>query len=281
MRDQIGRGSGEEGFTFDRDVAGAQLLELIKTTDGVVVHGESGTGKSALAITAVSRAASASTDVQAVCLDLRPLPGSSLELIGALGCRLEVLLDELSAMTRILVIDGADAAAEHSAEMFGYLVTAARASGVRVVAVASAESRQVVERLMSDNLSGTIKDHEVPSLDDAGLAALAARFPQLQQLIGQPRSAQLLRRLVVVDLLVRSNVTSVPTSDLDALGQIWSGLIRRHENPERGQPDARQHVMLRLAEHELSGGRALEVADRLDAAAVAGLRTQAAALGQR
>jgi hypothetical protein len=55
-----------------------------------------------------------------------------------------------------------------------------------------------------------------------------------------------MRRLVVVDLLVRSEFSGTPLSDTDAMSQVWAGLVRRHGQQDRGLPDAREQTMLRL-----------------------------------
>ena len=68
-------------------------------------------------------------------MNLRHLPAASLELEAHLGAPLAVLLAELSAPQRILVIDGADAVSEGSETVFRYLADAARQADVTVIAV--------------------------------------------------------------------------------------------------------------------------------------------------
>jgi hypothetical protein len=273
VRNRIERIGGDKTLSLDRTAEGAEIITAAKDATAVVVQGDSGTGKSALVIETVRSEAHANpTEFQAICLNLRHLPTSSLELVSKLGCPLEALLGELSAPSRFLVVDGADAATETATEMFTYLITSARNSGVGVVAVTASDSQQVITDLLRDHLPGNVVTYTVPALNDDQLTDIASRFPELEQLIHTPRSRQLLRRLVVVDLLVRSNVTGLPMSDLDAMQQIWTRLVRRHEKRDRGLPDARQQVLLSLAARELSGNAPMGLVGSLDPAAVAGLR---------
>lgn len=273
VRDRIGLGDHEGILHVDRDADGAALVVAAKDAAGLVVHGESGVGKSALVLRAATAAAVAAPDeLQVVCLNLRHLPEASLEFVASLGCSLEALLGELSAPHRLLVVDGADAATETRDDMFAYLVNAARASSVGVVAVTASGGRQVVRDLLAAQLAEEITEHHIPGLNDAQLGDIVASFPELARLAGNARSRELLRRLVVVDLLVRSNMSGLPLSDVDAMREIWTGLVRRHERHDRGLPDAREQVLLRLAARDLSGGPAVELVASLDAGAVDGLR---------
>ena len=54
--------------------------------------------------------------------------------------------------------------------------------------------------------------------------------------------------------------------------EVWAGLVRRHERLDRGNPHAREVVLLRLAALSLSGGERLDVVSGLDATAISGLR---------
>ena len=75
-----------------------------------------------------------------------------------------------------------------------------------------------------------------------------------------------------MDLLVRGQLAGVPLSDADAMLEVWSGLVRRRERLDRGHPDARQSVLLRLGDLSLNGGDKLGVISQLDTTAITGLR---------
>jgi hypothetical protein len=205
VRDSIGLADPATAFHLDRTGEGAALVAAATRVPATLVRGESGTGKSALVLGAA--AATNPDEVQTVCLNLRQLPETSLALVTTLGCPLEALLSELSAPHRLLVIDGADSAAETRHDMLVYLVRAARDSGVSVVAIAATETRQQIHDLLAEHL-GEVADRPIPGLSDDELARIAARFPKLQQLVANGRSRELIRRLVVIDLLEEARILS-------------------------------------------------------------------------
>jgi hypothetical protein len=272
VRDKLGLGDGERILHIDRNVDGRALIAHAKAAECMLVTGESGVGKSALVLVASSAAAGEETEeLEVLCMNLRHLPTNSLDLVRSLGGELAALLSEMSAAHRLLVIDGADAALETGREMFVYLLQAARASGVQVVAVAAAESKRVVQDLLEEHL-GAVTEQLVAGLSDEQLTEVASAFPELERVVGNARSREFLRRLVVVDLLVRSNLTANPLSDADAMREIWAGLVRRHGQHDRGLPDAREQALLRMASAELTATPAMQVLAELDPAALDGLR---------
>src|SRR5439155_21506286 len=112
----------------DRDAQADDLLDRADATGAVLVRGESGVGKSALALSAADRARSAGRagePAEATCINLRDLPATWLELEQILGAPLADLLEQMSAPHRYLVIDAADAAAESGGEMLMYIMDAA------------------------------------------------------------------------------------------------------------------------------------------------------------
>ena len=118
---------------------------------------------------------------------------------------------------------------------------------MKVVAVASVDNKQVVRDTLADRFGADVKEHAVAPLTDAEKNQIVKTFGELAKLGADPRSRELLRRLVVVDLLVRGGVGGVPLSDADAMREVWSGLVRRRGMSDRGSPDAREWVLLRLA----------------------------------
>jgi hypothetical protein len=272
VRDKLGLGDGERMLHIDRNVDGRELIAQAKAAECLLVTGESGVGKSALVLGASSAAAGEEAEeLEVLCLNLRHLPTNSLDLVTSLGGELGALLSEMGAAHRLLVIDGADAALETGRDMFVYLLQAARASDVQVVAVAAAESKRVVQDLLQEHL-GTVTEQLVAGLSDEQLTKIASAFPELERVAGNARSREFLRRLVVVDLLVRSNLTADPLSDADAMREIWAGLVRRHGQHDRGLPDAREQALLRMASAELTATPAIQVVAELDPAALDGLR---------
>lgn len=282
---EIVSADGARRVRLDRDDVTASLISAVESAAGVVVHGESGVGKSSVAFgllaTTVETEAQTSpngqdgrgnTAPQVVCMNLRHLPATVLQFEGELHAPLRQLLAEMSAPTRVLVVDGADAVAEGRQDLLTYVVKAAIAADVRVVAVTASDVKQLVVDTLTGPAGQSVVEVAVPSLTDAQVNVVVGEFGELEAMAGNPQSRELLRRPVVVDLLVRGGVQGVPVSDFEAMREVWAGLVMRNA-PDRGTPGARNLVMLQLARQMLHGsGDQLDVANALDPAAVEGLR---------
>ena len=273
VRDEITASDGVRRVRLDRSSTAKELIAISADSAAVVVGGESGVGKTALALLSLT---SANGDdpgaVQALCINLRQVPKLTVEFEAALGCPLSTLLCELSAPRRMLIIDAADAIAEGMEDSFRYLVDAAIGSDLKVIAVTAFDSTQVVRDILNDRFGTGVTEYTVPPLTDTEIQDIVETFPELHNLYANPRSRELLRRLVVVDLLVRGGLTGVPLSDADAMREVWSGLIRRRGLSDRGDPVKREMVLLRLADLSLGAGDRLNAINGLDTAAMAGLR---------
>ncbi|MGH2892600.1 MAG: hypothetical protein ACRDPM_04930 [Solirubrobacteraceae bacterium] len=273
VRGNITSADGIRTVQVDRSDAAAELLAAVSSNVAVVVHGESGVGKSALVLRTATSAVSLNFDTtQALCINLRHLPPTTLALEAVLGVPLAALLAELSAPQRFLVIDSADAIAEGMLEPLRYLIDSARQSDVAIVAVTAKDTKQLLHDAIAERCSHHVAEYQVPALTDAQVDELVATFQELAALATNPRSRELLRRPVVADLLVRGGLSGLPLSDADAMRQVWSGLVRRQEQTDRGTPDAREIALLRLADLALSGSSALDVVGAIDSAALDGLR---------
>ena len=276
VRDSINANDDPRRLSLDRSAAAAELVATTADAAAVVVSGESGVGKSALAVLGIAAAVAADPDgVQVLCINLRHIPKLTVQFEATLSCPLSTLLCELSAPQRMLIIDGADAIVEGMDDAFRFLADAARESDVKVIAVTSVDSKQVVRDTLAESLSTDITEHSVAPLTDIEIDKIVQTFTELSALNANPRSRELLRRLVVVDLLVRSRVSGAPLSDADAMREVWSGLVRRRETSDRGSPDAREFVLLKLAALEFNGvsdAERLDAVSRLDPTALDGLR---------
>ena len=257
VRDEITDSGGVRRLSLDRTEAAAGLVATAMDAEAVVVGGESGVGKSALALQSLS--AGNPDTVQALCINLRQVPKLTVEFESILGLSLSTLLCELSAPHRMLVIDGADAVAEGMEDTFRYLIDAAVVGKMKVIAVSSMDSMQVVHAILTARFGERVTEYPVEPLTDTELGEIVKTFPELERLTSNPRARELLRRLVVVDLLVRGHLSGVPLTDADAMREVWSGLVRRQERLDRGHPDARESVLLQLADLSLNGGDRLDV----------------------
>lgn len=272
VRSRVTSSHASNEVHIDRSTTITELHTLAKANPAVVVHGESGVGKSALMVEFASAANRDGDGSQALVINLRHLPATPIELEHALGIPLATALAEMSAPQRLLIIDGADAVAEGKSELLRYMVDAAFHSDVRLLALTTDDIRKLLHDAVAARFGGAVVDYEIPILTDVQLDELVAAFPELAALAADLHARELLRRLVVVDLLLRGGVSGLPVTDGDAMEQVWAGLVRRHEQADRGTPDAREAVMLRLADLELTRADPLSVVGTLDGAALAGLR---------
>ncbi len=143
VRNSVTAHDGVRSVHLDRSDIADELVTITADHEAVVVSGESGVGKSALALGALTSPSKDSPDTaQAQCINLRQVPKLSVEFETTLGCPLYTLLSELSAPLRTLIIDGADAIAEGMEDAFCYMVDAAISSKVNIVAVTAADNAQ-------------------------------------------------------------------------------------------------------------------------------------------
>ena len=257
---------------LDRTATVERLRDAVYGTDAVVVSGASGVGKSALAVLDLAADDAAGGACQTLAVNLSQLPEIGLSLEATLGHRLSSLLSELSAPKRVLVVDGADAVAADREDVFRCLVAAARDSDVKLVAVTVNDGKQVVLDILDQYFGNNVVEFEVPLLTDAEIEQLVGTFDEIRRLFADPRSRELLRRLVVVDLLVRGGVSGMPLTDAEAMDEIWKDCVRRPGRPGRGLPVAREIVMLKLAELDLTAGDRIDALGGLNAVALEGLQ---------
>ena len=273
VRDEITTNDGARRIRLDRDTEAEALLAKVANAAAVVVSGESGVGKSALAVRSLMASETVNSDeLQGLSINLRNLPKLTVQFEDMLGCPLSTLLGELSAPQRMLIVDGADAVTESMEPAFRYLVGAAQESEVKVLAVTSVDSLQVVRDTLTERFGPDVTEYSVEPMSDADIDAIVKTFTELSVQYANPRSRELLRRLVVVDLLVRAGARDVPLTDADAMRAVWAGLVRRRGVSDRGAPDARESALLKLAALALSDDDRVEIISVLDSSAVAGLR---------
>jgi hypothetical protein len=253
-----------------RQPARDALRNALAADTHVLVTGGSGVGKSALVMDAIEPER-LEAETQAVAVNLRQLPATRLELTSALGSSPAELWRELDAPRRILVIDAAEACSEGRLDAFSSLVESATRAGLQVVVVAAEEGTAGPSEVLRASGRRWLK-HVVEGLDDDDLAAVEAHIPTLQPLLKDPRSRELLRRPIVVDLLSRVGDPGLPLSESQALEAVWTHLVTGGPELAAGQGAARESAMLRLARHELVGGDVDDLLERLDSAAIDGLR---------
>ncbi|MCC3276560.1 hypothetical protein LJ753_11840 [Arthrobacter sp. zg-Y20] len=242
-------GSLEIAFADRRDSLIAAIRKTGTDTAALVVSGESGTGKSALTLSCIAQLeAEDPAGFEAIVVNFRALPQTSMEFSAAVGVSLTEVLAELSAPTRVLVIDAADAALERSASLLSDLVLAAAQAGVGVIAVAADTAREFVNEQVTFGFSKNANSFIMEPLGNTDIATVAEHFPLLRNVLRSLPEVSLLRRLVVLDLLARTGIRlKGPLSDWDCLSLIWSKIVRREDDPAAGSAEAREQTLLAVA----------------------------------
>jgi len=268
-----GQGEGRELAVDRRDVRAGLVAAMSaagRDAGQVVVHGEPDAGKSAVVLAAVDEIRSAGGTV--VALSLRDLaPAATGAAAGQLlqAPPRAVFAATAVAPVRLVVLDGAEVAQESGPGLLRDLARAASQAGLGLVAVTRDDARETVV----DALTGTAVRQpgadsgppvpggmEVPPLTDTELQGVRQAFAELNRLAADDRSAWLLRRLGIIDVLLRGNaVGSLPDGSLSeagVFGAVWHAWVRNGDQPSPGgaTPDGREDVMTGLARLRLAGG---------------------------
>jgi hypothetical protein len=265
-----GTPAGARQLTVDRADIRAGLTNAMsaagQAAGQLVVHGDPGTGKSAAVLSAVAEVRQAGGTVIALSLrDLSPGPAAAAAHILQAPPR-ALLAATAAAPVRLLVLDGAEAAQETSTVLLHDLARAAWQAGLGLVAVTRDDARETVAGALADALGPATgeprpaaAEMEVPPLTDSEADQVLEAFPVLGRVATDERSAWLLRRVGILDVLLRGGaVASLPggsLSEADVLGAVWHAWIRNREQPLPGgaTPDGRDEAMTGLARRRLAG----------------------------
>lgn len=252
---------------IDRIKARTDFREAVKKAagDGVLlVTGEPGVGKSALALEVVTELGQQGQAALTM-ISLRDLGDmTAIQLEHALGVPLARAFGTTAvAPLRLLLLDGAEATQERRDRVFGDLVRAANSAGLLVIAVTRQDAEDNVASILSsstDKPSESIERHVVEGFSMEETVALVAQFPQLKRLAEHPGSQWLLRRPGLLKLVLEDDVLrglpDGPLSEAVVHFVIWRNLIRRSErlDADHATADGRAAIILSLARRLLLPG---------------------------
>ncbi|WP_017202482.1 ATP-binding protein [Microbacterium algeriense] len=227
-----------------------------RAASAVVITGESGTGKSALTLSTAHSLASTSDEFEYVALNLRRLPETVSKLSSDLGMPLRDVLCEMTAASRVLILDAADVADEERFALLRGLAAEARAASLGLILVTADTAVEDVAATISD-LYPSVERLEIGGLTDDELRVVSSAVPAISGTLKNAPATSMYRRLAVVDLLARTGVeVTEPLSNWNCLQLIWRKLISR---PTLGSSAAaRTETLLAISEEELD----LPVAER-------------------
>jgi hypothetical protein len=255
-------------------------MSALKDQPVLLVTGEPDVGKSALALRAADSLQASGAAITV--LNLRDLPRTTVELEHVLGAPLAPLLgSERVASMRAVLIDGAEAMLEGWGSVLPQLASAALSAGLSLILVTRRDAADAITSSLA-RIDDVATPFTVPPFDTAEARQVTATFGSLARFATDPRSAWLLGRPGLIDLLIKADaVANLPDgslSEADVFLAVWNGLVRRGEQhgPDDPSPDARDQAMIAIASTVL-GEPPIEIADR---SVLASLRSDGALLAQ-
>jgi hypothetical protein len=242
----------------------AQSVKNIGDSGVIIVHGEADVGKSALALGAIGSIRSGGG--VAIALSLRDVPPAAVSLREALGIEPGALFSAASsAPTSVLLLDGAEIVQESRSGAIGALLTAAREVTWVVILVVRDDALESVVELLSTHGVVHPARFEVAPLSTSEIKALVGGVPDLAGLAADPRAVWLLRRLGLVEILLKAaqcgrGLPQVLSSEAEVFATAWTSLVRQDEAIVRGvSADDREAAVLQIARQLLTDNRSLFV----------------------
>jgi len=260
-RHSLPRPAPEDAFVLGRSEKEEALAGVIsRASPGhvVIVRGEPDVGKSALALAAVDRIRASGG--AALAMSLRDLPATGVEIRNTLGLApAELLSAAPSAPVSALLLDGAEVVQEGSSGALSTLLTAAGEAGVTPVLVVRNDAGGSLVELISSRANVSPIEFVVDPLTNAEIKSVVDAIPELARLAEDARAVWLLRRLGLVELLLRAAASGSPlprslSSEAEVFATVWSALVRRNERMVGTvSPDDRDAALRGVARRLLTG----------------------------
>ncbi|WP_330258520.1 hypothetical protein OG586_08735 [Streptomyces murinus] len=251
-------------LTIARDAVLANMTGVLAdacTPQVVVVRGEPGVGKTALVLRSVDVLRDRSVPVLAAGVRSLVAHAGNAE---ALVCKAADPdgTSALPAMPGLLVLDGAEAVQEGLEDLLAEIVDAARTAGLVPVLVSRDDAVDTLDELLNRIGRTDVREMTVPPLEDREISEVLASAPQLAKVAADGRSRWLLRRLALIDLLLRSarrsgELPSPLESEAAVYTYVWHALIlNRGRTVDGVAADDREQTLVSLAETRLTERRA-------------------------
>lgn len=247
-------GTSGSSLHLPRTAAIGKVMEMASVSGLTLLSGSPGVGKTVLMGDAMLELAKDKSNT-VVGLSVANRTGQSIANIQSeLGADLATVLPGVATTgARVFFIDGTEQALRDGGQLVKSLLSAIPkepGSGWHIVMTARSDAAQIIAQLLSPDTQ--LVPYPINELEDDEVDAVVKKFPTLASLQRHQRSARLLRRPYIVDLIVRLSITGGGKSlgEEDVLASFWHQIIRRAEgaNPGRGSADVREQISLDLAE---------------------------------
>ncbi|MFK0235331.1 hypothetical protein [Streptomyces vinaceus] len=259
----------DQELAVDRPGVLTGLVEALvsdRSEEVIIVRGAPGVGKSALVLRAVDELRDRSVQVLAASLPaLAPYAGGLAELVAAALDR-DGSAPGKPTRSGVLVLDGSEAAQEGFDDLTTEAVDAALSMGLLPVLVSRDDAAEMLRDLVTRAGHRGVAETSVPPLDDREIDDVLRAAPHLAQMADDNRSRWLLRRLKIIDLLLRSTgrggvLPARLRSEADVYRHVWFALVLNNgvQLSAGLEAGARGRTLATLAEARLTGRRPPEV----------------------
>lgn len=242
-----------------RDALAAELRAL---PDGgiLVVRGEPDVGKSVLMLDVIDgiRADGGS----AIVLSLRDLSPDPLAFTTQIGMTPSALFSGApSGPQSFLLVDGAEVVQERDDRVLASVLQAATSAGWPVILVTRNDAAGALAETVQRCGLAAPREYVVNALSEDESVSLHQAMPEIAPLGRDDRAAWLLRRLGILDLVLRvavreGRLPSDVLSEADVARMVWASLIRNNERTDQGvAPDDLAAGALAVARGLLTGAQ--------------------------
>ncbi len=238
------------GVTLPRRKTITKAIEALAENQAVILTGSPGSGKSVLAKTLIRQQAS-----DYFCLSFRAEEFAESHIDPVLhgsvtGKQFAVLL---GAQERVLIhVESFERLLEHTTrDAFTDLVTMAEQHpNIRLLLTCRDHSIGTALAAFFEQTELTRDVVEVPLLDEDEAVQVASNFPNIVNLISNPRLKRILCVPYLLDMAARmdwSEQQDMPQDSRSFLEKCWSNVIRKDSMTSAGLPDRRERALVELA----------------------------------
>lgn len=247
---------GDSTYHIERKPISNEIRdELNKPNGDFLISGASGSGKSA-AVLEVVESLEADTSIQIQIINLNDLPDEVSVFLDLFSPEtLDKLFDDILAPNKVLIIEASESSAGSKKRVFDHLLEVARRCHMRVGAIVSSESENVVCTMMQTS-GKDVRLVKLPLLSDHEISQVTQQFTNLKDLAKHnAQFYELLQRPIVIHLLIelaQDPDSELPLSEVSVFRQVWYKLVRKNDIIN-ALADKRESIMQKIAMSYING----------------------------